>query len=154
MICTPREQEHNEALHRVMEGRAVTLNRPKNAFKYPNADGAIFPQHEVMKPIDYRAQNLPMAGFVFRGNRRKYTGEQKEFMENLKKTSHPKMEVLAGGGAILARDGRRISAHEAEILATAAAGRPEAAALEASAVSSAASAVAAAVGEGGASSSE
>merc|ERR1719382_1017188 len=150
MICTPREQEHNEALHRVMEGKAVTLNRPKNAFRYPNQDGACFPQHEVMKPIDFRAQNLPMAGFVFRGNRRKYEGEQAEFMEQLKKTSHPKMEVLAGGGAILARDGRRMSTKEAEILATAAAGRPEAAALEASI--SASSAVAAAVAESAASS--
>merc|ERR1719476_144940 len=115
-----------------MEGKAVTLSRPKNAFKYPTSDASVFPQHEIMKPIDFRAQNLPMAGYVFRGNRRKYVGEQAEFMEQLKKTSHPKMEVLAGGGAILARDGRRVSMHEAEILATAAAGRPEAAAQAAS----------------------
>lgn len=141
MIITPRENEHNQALHRVMEGRAVTLSRPKNAFKYPSSDGAVFPQHEVIKPIDFRAQNLPMAGYVFRGNRRKYVGEQKDYMEN-KKKEHPNMEVMAGGGAVLARDGRRISMHEAEILATAASGRPEAAA---QAVSSAAIAAAAGV---------
>lgn len=137
MICTPREAEKNAALHRVIEGRSVTLARPKNAFKYPAQDGAVFPQHEIMKPIDFRAQNLPMAGYAFRGNRRKYEGEQKEFMENLKKSSHPKMEVLAGGGAILAKDGRRVSLHEAEILATAAAGRTDAAASAASAVAAA-----------------
>lgn len=69
------------------------VDRPKNAFKYPDSDDAVFPQHEVhvlcqnrarsgvallqvMKPVDFRAQNLPMAGTVFRGNRRKYSNEE------------------------------------------------------------------------------
>lgn len=117
MVCVPREQEKYDALKRVMEGRQVTLSRPKNAFKYPNEKDAIFPQHELMKPIDFRSSNLPMAGYVFRGNRRKYEGEQKEYMEKLAK-SHPKMEVLAGGGAVLAATGQKVSMHEAELIAT------------------------------------
>jgi len=118
MVVAPRIKAHHEALQRVIEGRTVKLQVPKNAFKYPDEDGACFPQHEVMKPIDYRSQNLPMAGYAFRGNRRKYTGEQAAFMEQLAKTAHPKMEVLAGGGAVCAKDGRRVSKKEAAILAT------------------------------------
>merc|ERR1719350_1579203 len=59
-----------------------------------------------------------MAGYVFRGNRRKYEGEQLDYMNNLKQ-SHPEMEVMAGGGAILAKTGQRVEVHEAELLATA-----------------------------------
>mmetsp|Transcript_62762 Transcript_62762/g.181963 ORF Transcript_62762/g.181963 Transcript_62762/m.181963 type:complete len:254 (-) Transcript_62762:94-855(-) len=117
MVCTPREQEKHEALRRVMEGRQVTMSRPKNAFKYPNEKDAVFPQHEIVKPIDFRSSSLPMAGYAFRGNRRKYDGEQKEYMERLAK-QHPKMEVLAGGGVVLAATGQKISKHEAELLAT------------------------------------
>merc|ERR1719207_143252 len=112
MICTPREEEHFESLTKVMEGRSVRLTSPKNAFKYPDAEGAVFAQHEIMKPIDYRSSHLPMAGYTYRGNRRKYTGEQAEYMANLAKNSHPKMEVMAGGGVILAKTGQRISVRE------------------------------------------
>jgi len=134
MLVTPREKEKNERLQRVIEGRQVTLSRPKNAFKYPEADAAVFPQHEVVKPIDFRAQSMPMAGYAYRGNRRKYDAEQAAMLEQLARTSHPKIEVIAGGGAILARDGRRVTMLEAEIMATAVL-RPEAAALAASAPS-------------------
>lgn len=128
MICRPQAQEKFQKLQRVMEGKAVTLSNPKNAFKYPDADGACFPQHEIMKPIDFRSQNLPMAGYAFRGNRRKYSGAEAEMMENVARNNHPEMEVLAGGGAILAKTGKRISREEAAILATAAE-RPEVAAI-------------------------
>merc|ERR1719491_1061328 len=128
MMVTPQTQEHHDSLKRVMEGRSYKLLKPKNAFKYPDAEGAVFAQHEIMKPIDFRSSNLPMAGFAFRGNRRKYEGEQAEFMSNLAKSSHPKMEVMAGGGAILAKTGQKVSKHEAELLATAAV-RPEVAAV-------------------------
>merc|ERR1719356_1959852 len=127
MIYTPQTHEHHESLKAVMEGRSVRLATPKNAFKYPDAEGACFPQHEVWKPIDFRAQNLPMAGYVFRGNRRKYNTEETEYMTNLAK-SHPKMEGLGGGGAILAKTGQKISKKEAELLATRAV-RPEVAAI-------------------------
>merc|ERR1711988_1998189 len=67
-------------------------------------------------------------------------------MENLKKSNPPKVEVLAGGGAILAKTGKRISIGEAELIATAAI-RPEVAAIAESGPSNASSAVAAAVAE-------
>jgi len=144
MICTPREQEKNESLRRVMEGRQVTLSKPRNAFKYPKEKDAVFPQHEIMKPIDFRSENLPMAAYAFRGNRRKYEGDQKEYMQALSK-DHPKMEVMAGGGAVLATTGEKVSKREAELIATAQR-NPEAAAAS-SAPASASSAVAEALEE-------
>lgn len=118
MIVTPREQEKHEKLMQTAQGRSVTRLRPKNAFKYPDSEDAVFPQHEIMKPVDFRAQNLPMAGTVFRGNRRKYTDEEKAMLNKVIKENHPKMEVLAGGGAILAKTGQKVSVEEAELIAT------------------------------------
>lgn len=106
------------SLMRTIEGRSYRLLSPKNAFKYPDAEGAVFSQHKVMKPIDFRSSHLPMAGYATKGNRRKYEGEQKEYMDNLAKNSHPKQELMAGGGAILAKTGLRISQREAELIAT------------------------------------
>jgi len=144
MICTPREQEKNESLRRTIEGRQVTLSKPRNAFKYPQAKDAVFPQHEIWKPIDFRSENLPMAAYAFRGNRKKYEGEQKEYMQKLTKV-HPKMEIMAGGGAVLATTGQKVSKHEAELVATT--HNNPAAAAASSAPASAASAVAAALDE-------
>mmetsp|Transcript_2484 Transcript_2484/g.9634 ORF Transcript_2484/g.9634 Transcript_2484/m.9634 type:complete len:253 (+) Transcript_2484:173-931(+) len=118
MIIAPRERAHSEALKRVAEGRQVTLARPKNGFLYPKEPDAIFPQHEIMKPIDFRSENLPMARFAFRGNRRKYAGVEAQDMKELSKT-HPKMQVLAGGGAVMATTGQKVSKEEAELFATA-----------------------------------
>mmetsp|Transcript_25096 Transcript_25096/g.30561 ORF Transcript_25096/g.30561 Transcript_25096/m.30561 type:complete len:231 (+) Transcript_25096:53-745(+) len=118
MIVTPREQEKHEKLLQTAQGRSVTRLRPKNAFKYPDSEDAVFPQHEIMKPVDFRAQNLPMAGTVFRGNRRKYTEDEKSMLNKIIKENHPKMEVLAGGGAILAKTGQKVSVEEAELIAT------------------------------------
>jgi len=145
MLVTPQAKEHHEALQRTIQGRSITFSRPKNAFKHPKAEDAVFPQHEVVKPIDFRSSHLPMAGFAFRGNRRKYEGEQAEMMANLAKTSHPEMEVLAGGGAVLATTGQRVAVKEAELVATRV-NRPAAAAVAAS-PPSASSAVAAATAE-------
>lgn len=118
MIVTPREEEKHEKLLQVAQGRSVTRLRPKNGFKYPDSEDAVFPQHEVMKPVDFRAQNLPMAGTVFRGNRRKYSEEEKVMLNKIIKENHPKMEILAGGGAVLARTGQKVSVEEAEVIAT------------------------------------
>jgi len=153
MVYNPRDQEKYERLKRVIEGRSYSLSKPKNAFKYPEAEGAAFPQHQVDKPIDFRAQSLPMVGYVFRGNRRKYNKEEQEFLNNVAKTQHPKMEVLAGGGSVLAKTGARVSHEEAALIATAAE-RPDQAALAKAGPSSAASAVAAAVAEDEASEQE
>lgn len=115
MVYTPQLKEKHEQLQRVIQGCSVTLKKPKNAFKYPEAEGACFPQHELVKPIDYRAEKLPIAQYAFRGNRRKYSPEEQEYMKNLQKTCHPKMEVLAGGGTILAKTGKRVSLQEAAL---------------------------------------
>lgn len=148
MIIRPQTQEHHDALKRVIEGRAVRLNSPKNAFKYPEDAGAGFPQHKIMKPIDYRSSNLPMSGYTYRGNRRKYKGEEAAYMDNLAKNNHPKIEVLAGGGVISAKTGARISNREAELIATQAV-RPEVAAIAEAGPSNASSAVAAAMQDDG-----
>jgi len=148
MIVRPQVQANYDNLVAVMQGRSVRLNSPKNAFKYPEDEAAVFSQHEIFKPIDFRSSHLPMAGYVYRGNRKmsKYTGEQADYMEKLKKTNHPKEEVMAGGGCILAKTGEVITKHHAEILATAQI-RPEVAAVAMAGVASASSAVAAAVAE-------
>jgi len=145
MLVTPREREHYDALQKVIEGRSVTLSKTKNAFKYPEEDDAFFPQRELMKPIDFRSKNLPVAGYAFRGNRRKYEGEQAEYMDKLKK-KHPKYVALAGGGAVHAKTGRKVSLKEAELMATAVQ-RPEAHAVAIAGVGNASSAVAAACAE-------
>mmetsp|Transcript_25202 Transcript_25202/g.40343 ORF Transcript_25202/g.40343 Transcript_25202/m.40343 type:complete len:255 (+) Transcript_25202:115-879(+) len=128
MVILPREQEKHDRLVRTSQGRSVTLLKPKNGFKYPNADDAAFPQHEVLRPVDFRAQNLPMAGLVFRGNRRKYSPEDAEMLKNIAKTQHPKVEIMAGGGAFMAKTGKKVTMAEAELLATRVR-RPEMAAL-------------------------
>jgi len=117
MMVTPREEKHFAELTKQMQGHGVTLSTPKNAFRHPNAKDAIFPQKEIVKPIDFRSSHLPMAGYTFRGNRRKYSGEEKAYMENLAKSSHPKMEVMAGGGAVMA-SGEKVTKEEAELIAT------------------------------------
>merc|ERR1719384_1961333 len=117
MIEAPAAEKHHANLRRVMDGTTVVLSRPKNAFKHPNAKDAVFPQHKIMKPIDFRSEALPMAAYVWRGNQRKYTGEMAKYMDNLAK-QHPKMEVLAGGGAVLATTGQKVSEEEAELIAT------------------------------------
>lgn len=116
MVTTPHLKEHHENLTRVAQGRTIEKRTPKNAFKYPKAPDAVFPQHEIIKPIDFRASHLPMAGYAFRGNRRKYDAEQTEFMKE-KIATHPKMERLAGGGVVLAATGKKVSVAEAELIA-------------------------------------
>lgn len=146
MIVRPQTQEHYDSLMKVVNGTSVRLNSPKNAFRYPDAEGAVFAQHQIYKPIDFRASHLPMAGMVYRGNRkmRKYEGEQKEYIDKMKTENHPKEQVIAGGGVILAKTGKVVSKTEAAIIATAAE-RPEVAAIAIAGVASASSAVAAAV---------
>ncbi|CAK0822738.1 unnamed protein product [Prorocentrum cordatum] len=146
MIVVPRLKEHHEALTRVAQGRTIETRKPKNAFKYPKAPDAVFPQHEIMKPIDFRAQNLPMAGYAFRGNRRKYDADQAEFMTQVATAMHPKMERLAGGGAVLASTGKRISVAEAELIAAAVQGAAGSDQLAAASVVAAAAAEASAPG--------
>merc|ERR1719502_1649971 len=61
-----------------------------------------------------------MSGFASVGNRRKYSPEEKKYLDSLARNEHPKMEILGGGGAILAKTGERVSIEHAELIATAA----------------------------------
>jgi len=142
MLVRPREEEHFSQLTKQMNGQGITLSTPKNAFKYPKAKDAIFPQKEIVKPIDFRSENLPMAGYTYRGNRRKYDAAEQQYMDNLARNSHPEMETLAGGGAVLAT-GEKVTKLEAEMIATSVQ-KPEAFA-RVNTAASAASAVQAAV---------
>jgi len=117
MVFRPQIEEHHRNLQKVIAGTYVPLLRPKNAFLYPQSTDAVFPQHEIWKPIDYRSENLPMAGYTFRGNRRKFDEHQRAYMEKLAK-NHPKMEVIAGGGAVMATTGQKVSKLQAQIIAT------------------------------------
>jgi hypothetical protein len=45
--------------------------RTLNAFKYPEATEACYPQLELSKPLDFRSEVLPTSGYATIGNRRK-----------------------------------------------------------------------------------
>ena len=48
------------------------VKKPANAFKYHEAPDASFPQLAPVKPLDFRSEALPTAGFATIGNRRKF----------------------------------------------------------------------------------
>jgi len=66
---------------------------------YPDAKDAEIPQWSVERPIDFRCENLPMAGYAFRGNRRKYT-EDEQVDRTIRSEIHPEREILAGKGFV------------------------------------------------------
>merc|ERR1719313_2358284 len=98
-MIQPRLEQLNAKIKKISEGdlEGIDKPRPKNAFLHPDAEGAEFPQHTVLKPVDFRSANLPMAQYAFRGNRRKYNEEETEYMKQVAE-NHPAMEILAGGG--------------------------------------------------------
>merc|ERR1711871_822060 len=104
MGIKPRIEQLHDKIVKIQEGDFdIDSKRPLNAFLHPDTEGAEFPQHTVLKPVDLRAQNLPMAGYAFRGNRRKYDDEQSEYMKQVA-LNHPDMKILAGGGGTQSGD--------------------------------------------------
>eukprot|EP00746_Dinoflagellata_sp_MGD_P005285 gnl/MRDRNA2_/MRDRNA2_110239_c0_seq1.p1 gnl/MRDRNA2_/MRDRNA2_110239_c0~~gnl/MRDRNA2_/MRDRNA2_110239_c0_seq1.p1 ORF type:complete len:208 (-),score=55.97 gnl/MRDRNA2_/MRDRNA2_110239_c0_seq1:11-634(-) len=99
VMIKPRLAQLNAKIKKIQDGALdeVYKPRPKNAFLHPDAEGAEFPQHTVLKPVDFRSANLPGAQYAFKGNRRKYNAEETEYMKQVA-TNHPAMEILAGGG--------------------------------------------------------
>lgn len=95
MIDRPRNEKTNRMIAKIAEGLPYEKKKPKNAFLYPKDPEAKIPQVCVQKPVDFRSSHLPMAGYAFRGNRRKYTEEEREALL-VKSKTHPKMERLAG----------------------------------------------------------
>jgi hypothetical protein len=51
------------------------VKKPANAFKYPDSAESAFPQVEIVKPMDFRSEALPTAGFATIGNRRKFASD-------------------------------------------------------------------------------
>merc|ERR1712137_86563 len=120
MLENPRTERLHAGLMAMIEGRHVPTVKAKNAFRFPHAEGAVFPQETYWRPIDFRSENLPMSGYAYRGNRRKYSAEEKKRLDVIINNEHPKMEILGGGGAILAKTGERVPMEQAELIATAA----------------------------------
>lgn len=73
-------QTLQERLRLVQQGHDVmALNkRPLNKFLHPDAAEAEFPQQRPgSPPLDFRSEALPLAGLVGRGQRKKFTDEEK-----------------------------------------------------------------------------
>jgi hypothetical protein len=75
-----RVQESNRKLKLIQEGRIAEVmpKTKKNAFLYPNDADAEFPQHELVKPLDFRSEALPGAKYAASRGRRKFTSEEQE----------------------------------------------------------------------------
>merc|ERR550514_2503585 len=95
MVDKPRNIACNRICMKIAEGLHFEKKKSKNGFLYPNHKDAKIPQVCVMKPVDFRSSHLPMAGYAFKGNRRKYNEEEKAAL-TVKSKTHPKMERLAG----------------------------------------------------------
>lgn len=52
----------------------------QNAFLHPSDPDSIFPQKQLVTPIDFRSEALPLSGYCVPGLRRKFTPEEKEEM--------------------------------------------------------------------------
>lgn len=59
-----------------MNGESVATTMKVNAFRYPDAPDAEFPQHSEITPLDFRAEALPMSGFCGRANRRSFDKDE------------------------------------------------------------------------------
>jgi hypothetical protein len=75
-----RLEESNRKLKLIQEGRLAEVmpKTKKNAFLYPNDADAEFPQHQLVKPLDFRSAALPGAKYAAARGRRKFTAEEKE----------------------------------------------------------------------------
>ena len=72
VIERPRAELNNITCKMISKGAYRQVKKPANAFKYPDSTDAIFPQVEPVKPIDFRSEAIPTAGFATIGNRRKF----------------------------------------------------------------------------------
>jgi len=75
-----RVAEANRKLKLIQEGRIAEVmpKTKKNAFLYPNDKEAEFPQHQLVKPLDFRSSALPGAKYAAARGRRKFTAEEQE----------------------------------------------------------------------------
>jgi hypothetical protein len=75
-----RVEESNRKLKLIQEGRIAEVmpKTKKNAFLYPNDADSEFPQHENVKPLDFRSDALPGAKYAASRGRRKFTAEEQQ----------------------------------------------------------------------------
>jgi hypothetical protein len=73
-----RVSEANRKLKLIQDGRIAEVmpKTKKNAFLYPNEADAEFPQHELVKPLDFRSEALPGAKYAATRGRRKFNAEE------------------------------------------------------------------------------
>eukprot|EP00921_Rhytidocystis_pertsovi_P017917 GHVQ01028140.1.p1 GENE.GHVQ01028140.1~~GHVQ01028140.1.p1 ORF type:complete len:119 (-),score=10.94 GHVQ01028140.1:222-578(-) len=76
-VVTDRINKSNDKLLKVQQGIDISEIKKPNAFLNPDDPEAVFPQHGVVRPMDFRAENLPLSGFVGSGSRRKFTEDEK-----------------------------------------------------------------------------
>merc|ERR1712112_498280 len=93
----PSLARKNKSLMEIANGTTVSVTKPKNWFLYPDASDAVVPGVSVKTPIDFRCEHMPMAGYAFRGNRRKYN-EQETIERTAQSKEHPEIRIIAGRG--------------------------------------------------------
>merc|ERR1719473_2538567 len=84
VVDAQRLQENKEKLAKIMGGERIEEKPLVNAFKYPDAEGSEFPQHEEHTVLDFRSEALPMSGYAKRGMRRKFDEDEQQAMEDKK----------------------------------------------------------------------
>jgi hypothetical protein len=70
-LVTDRAKCTNQLCSLIAKGMFRDTKKPSNAFKYPTAADAEFPQVILPKPMDFRSEALPTSGYATIANRRK-----------------------------------------------------------------------------------
>jgi len=104
MVRQPLLEKNHSSLMEIAAGVKKTEKKTKNMFLHPNDPDAEIPQYSLKKPVDFRCEHLPMAGYAFRGNRRKYQGEEATIRDE-KRKNHPSIEIIAGKGFVPKMEG-------------------------------------------------
>ncbi|CEM28189.1 unnamed protein product [Vitrella brassicaformis CCMP3155] len=81
-----RAAREAEKVRRLTAGVPVEDPKPANAFLFPNASDAQFPQNLPVRTIDYRSEANPESHEAFIGGRRKMTSLEKAAMKLQGKT--------------------------------------------------------------------
>eukprot|EP00397_Hematodinium_sp_SG-2012_P060031 GEMP01077686.1.p1 GENE.GEMP01077686.1~~GEMP01077686.1.p1 ORF type:complete len:144 (+),score=27.71 GEMP01077686.1:278-709(+) len=97
VLVKPSLTKKNQSLLDIANGTVKAEKKPINWFLYPDTPDAEVPRLTLKTPVDFRCENLPMAGYAFRGNRRKYNAEEVADRA-IKAKQHPDIKIIAGKG--------------------------------------------------------